>query len=36
MDSNIPRQLEVIDKGSHSAVLSSENTSVSGDPFHHH
>ena len=36
VDSNSPGQLEVMDKGLHSAVLSSENTSVSGDPFHRH
>ena len=36
MDLNTPGQLEVMDKGSHPVVMLSENTSVSGDPFHRH
>ena len=36
VDSNTPGQLEVMDKGSHPVVMSSGNTSVSGDPFHRH
>ena len=36
MDLNTPGQLEVMDKGSHPVVMSSENTLVSGDPIHRH
>ena len=36
MDSNTHGKLKVMDKGSHPVVMSSGNTSVSGDPFHRH